>query len=78
MNLTKEQLTKKKTKTSNYGTNTVTITDATGKEVSYFLEPWIKNRFDNKIIPDLRDRDKDCIIPIDGKEGSGKSTLGIQ
>ncbi len=66
-------------KTSNYGKNVVTIKDPkTKKEISYFLEPWIKNRFDNKILPDLQKRDKDCIIAVDGKEGSGKSTLGIQ
>lgn len=67
-----------KMKTSNYGTNVVTIEYPKGKEVSYFLEPWIKEKFDKKIIPDLRDKDKDCIIAVDGKEGSGKSTLGLQ
>lgn len=79
MNLTKEQLTKKKMTTSNYGKNVVEITDIkTGNKVSYYLEPWIKDRFDNKVIKDLQKNDKDCIIAIDGKEGSGKSTLGLQ
>lgn len=77
MNLEKEQPTKTKTKTSNYGKNVVTIKDGT-KEVSYYLEPWIKEKFDNKIIPDLQKKDKDCIVALDGKEGTGKSTLGIQ
>lgn len=59
--------------------NVVTIIEPkTGFEVSYFLEPWIKKRFDEKIIPELEKKDKDCVIAIDGKEGSGKSTLGLQ
>ncbi|HED06271.1 MAG TPA: hypothetical protein ENI61_06280 [Ignavibacteria bacterium] len=59
--------------------NVVTIINPkTKKEVSFFIEPWIKNRFDKKIIPDLEEKNKDCVIVIDGKEGSGKSTLGLQ
>jgi hypothetical protein len=59
--------------------NVVTIIDPnTKKEVSYFIEPWVKKKFDEKIIPDLHERDKDCVIAIDGTEGSGKSTLGLQ
>lgn len=65
--------------TSRYGMNTVTITTPkTGEEITYYLEPWVKVRFDKKIIPDLHKKDKDSIIAIDGKEGSGKSTLGMQ
>lgn len=71
----KEQVGKKKTTTS----NVVYIKDPnTGKEVHYYLEGWVKKRFDEKVIPDLHKKDKDCIITIDGKEGSGKSTLGLQ
>jgi hypothetical protein len=65
----------KKTMTS----NVVTIKDPkTKKEVSYYLEGWVKDRFDKKVIPDLHKKDKDCIVAVDGKEGSGKSTLGLQ
>ena len=65
--------------TSNYGTNVVTVKDPkTKKEVSYFLEPWIKKKFDEKIIPDIQKKDKDAVIVIDGNEGSGKSTVGLQ
>ena len=65
--------------TSNYGINSVTIKDpSTKKEISYFMEPWIKKKFDEKIIPDIQKKDKDCVIAIDGKEGSGKSTLALQ
>lgn len=63
---------------NNYGTNTVTVSDCGERESTFFIEPWIKERFDNKIIPDIRKRDKDCVIAIDGNEGSGKSTLGLQ
>ena len=59
--------------------NVVTIIDPkTKKEVNYFIEPWIRNRFDNKVLPDLNKNDRDCIIAIDGTEGSGKSILAIQ
>lgn len=75
MNWVKGHLGRRKMTTS----NVVQITDPkTNEKISYFLEPWIKNRFDNKVIPDLKKRDKDCIIAIDGREGSGKSTLGLQ
>ncbi len=75
MKLEKEQVGKKKTKTS----NVVHIKDPnTGREISYYLEGWVKRRFDEKVIPDLHKKDKDCIITIDGKEGTGKSTLGLQ
>ncbi|MFW6130315.1 MAG: hypothetical protein ACOC56_03950, partial [Atribacterota bacterium] len=81
-----EQVMKMKTMISNNNyrkqgktPNVITIIEPkTKKEVSYFIEPWIKNRFDNKIIPDLEKKDKDCIIAFDGKEGSGKSFLAIQ
>jgi len=49
-----------------------------GKPIQYFLEDWVKKRFDDKIIPELQKKDKDCVIAIDGSEGSGKSTIGLQ
>jgi len=64
--------------TSNSSINSVSRLDKNGKEVTYFLEPWIKNRFDKKIIPDITEKDKDCVIAIDGPEGAGKSTIGLQ
>lgn len=65
-------------KTSNYGENSVTINKDSKNETKYFLEPWIKKKFDEKIIPELYKDDKDCIICVDGKEGGGKSTIGLQ
>lgn len=75
MKSVKEQPTKKKTKTS----NVVHIKDPnTENEVSYYLEGWVRKRFDDKVIPDLYKKDKDCVIAIDGGEGTGKSTLALQ
>lgn len=66
-------------KYNNEGTNTITIEETkTGKKVTYFIEPWIKAKFDNKVIPDITKKDKDAVMVIDGNEGSGKSTLGLQ
>lgn len=42
------------------------------------MEDWIHKSFIKKIIPDLRKNDKDCILVVDGKEGTGKSTIGLQ
>ena len=59
--------------------NTVVIKDPKSKkEITYFLEPWIKRKFDDKILPDIQKKDKDCIIAFDGKEGSGKTTVALQ
>jgi len=65
--------------TSNYGTNTVKIVDPkTKKEVSYYLEPWVREKFDKKVIPELKTKDKDFFAAFDGIEGSGKSTIAMQ
>jgi len=65
--------------TSNYGTNTVKVIDPkTKKEVSYYLEPWVREKFDKKVIPELKTKDKDFFAAFDGVEGSGKSTLAMQ
>ena len=48
------------------------------KPITYFMEDWLKKRFDQKVIPDLEKKDKDCIIAIDGGEGTGKSWLAMQ
>ncbi len=75
MNLGKEQVGMMKMTIS----NVVTIKDPKKKiEISFYLEKWVKKRFDNKVLPDLQKKDKDCVIVIDGVEGSGKSTLGLQ
>lgn len=75
MNSEKEPVGKKKTTTS----NVVTIIDPNnGKKINYYLEGWVKEKFDKKVIPNLKFKDNDYVIAIDGAEGSGKSTLGLQ
>lgn len=46
--------------------------------IKYYIDERLKNNIDNKIIPDLQKKDKDCFIAIDGNEGSGKSTIALQ
>lgn len=41
----------------------------TGKEIQYHLDTRLKANLDNKIIPSLMKKDKDCFICVDGKEG---------
>jgi len=55
------------------------ITDPkTGKLITYSMNPRLKHNLDTKIIPSLHQKDKDCFFVLDGNEGSGKSTLGMQ
>jgi len=48
------------------------------KIIKYYLDARLKNSLDEKVIPDLQKKDKDCFIAIDGEEGSGKSTFAFQ
>lgn len=43
----------------------------------YYMEDRLKKNL-NKIKEDLSKKDKDCVLVIDGKEGSGKSTFAFQ
>lgn len=54
------------------------VLDNERKKLQYYIEPRLKKNLDLKIIPSLRDKDKDCFLAIDGREGSGKSTLAMQ
>jgi len=49
-----------------------------GIHINYYMEPRLKKNFDEKIIPSLLQKDKDCVLAVDGNEGSGKSTLALQ
>lgn len=49
-----------------------------GYEINYYIDDKVKNIVDNKIKPSLQKKDKDCVICIDGGEGTGKSTLALQ
>lgn len=48
------------------------------KPITYFIEDKLKRSLDSKVIPSLTKKDKDCVIVIDGPEGSGKSTFALQ
>jgi hypothetical protein len=50
----------------------------TNNLIEYYMDDRLKNNLDNKVIPSLQKRDKDCFIVIDGKEGTGKSTVALQ
>jgi len=61
----------------------VTINDSIyeknyGKKISYYLEPRLKIRTDQKIRGVLKQDDKDFFAIVDGKEGSGKSWFSFQ
>lgn len=56
---------------------TVTIPN-TEPKISYYMEPRLRVSLDQKIIPSLHKKDKDCVFIIDGAEGGGKSTLAFQ
>ena len=45
---------------------------------SYFMEDRLKKTLITKIRPLLHEKDEDCVIAIDGGEGTGKSTLAFQ
>lgn len=61
------------------GNVSVEVTDTkTGYVSTYSMSTRLKKNLDVKIIPDLKQRDKDCVLIVDGKEGSGKSTLAMQ
>jgi len=59
---------------------TVKILDDETKEIlsEYYMDSRLKFNLDEKVIKSLQKKDKDCVIVMDGKEGSGKSTFAIQ
>lgn len=54
------------------------IVNKDGSEIEYYIDDRLKNSLDKKVIPSLQDKDKDFVICIDGREGSGKSTMALQ
>jgi hypothetical protein len=48
------------------------------RPVTYYIDDRIQKNLQNKVILQLEKKDKDCVICIDGAEGSGKSTFGFQ
>ena len=57
----------------------VKITDPnTGIVYSYFMEKRLVKNLKERVIPLLREKDHDYVMIVDGREGSGKSTLSFQ
>ena len=48
------------------------------KPITYYMDDRLKKQIDEKVKPDLAKKDKDIVILLDGHEGSGKTTLGLQ
>ncbi len=60
-------------------TSVVTVTNPKNNEsVSFYLNKRLRKNLDEKIIPSLLKKDKDCFLVVDGSEGAGKSTLALQ
>jgi len=57
---------------------TCKISDSTGFTTDYYMEDRLKRNLDEKVIKSLKQKDKDCVLVIDGREGGGKSTLAFQ
>lgn len=57
----------------------VTVVDPkTGFEISYSMNSRLKRNLDRNVIAALEKENKDCVIIVDGLEGSGKSTFAMQ
>jgi len=54
------------------------ITDPTGFSIEYYMEDRLKRNLEEKVIPALQKQDKDYVLCIDGREGSGKSWFAFQ
>jgi hypothetical protein len=46
--------------------------------IEYYMDDKLLRSLDKKVIPSLRDKDKDFVLCVDGREGSGKSTFALQ
>ena len=61
------------------GNALVSITDPnTGYVSEYSMDKRLKRNLDDKILPSLKTKDKDYVVVVDGREGSGKTTFAIQ
>lgn len=47
-------------------------------KISYYMDDRLERNIKLKIIPSLGNKDKDCVVCVDGPEGAGKSTLAMQ
>ena len=49
------------------------VDEKTGNIIEYHINDRLKNSLDKKVIPSLHTKDKDFVICVDGREGSGKT-----
>jgi len=50
----------------------------TGFDISFSMSSRLKRNLDKNVINALKKENKDCVIIVDGREGSGKSTFAMQ
>lgn len=50
----------------------------TGFDISFSISSRLKRNLDKNVINALKKENKDCVIIVDGREGSGKSTFAMQ
>ncbi len=61
------------------GNASVEVVDPkTGYVSEYSMSIRLRRNLEDKVIQNLQKKDKDCIIVVDGREGTGKSTLAFQ
>jgi len=53
------------------------IDPETKEKISYYLDDRLQHNLKNKVLPALTKQDKDFFMIVDGKEGSGKSTIAL-
>jgi hypothetical protein len=58
--------------------NIVIQTKNPNEPITFYMNDRLNNVLEKKLIPDLKNKDKDAVIVIDGGEGAGKSTLAFQ
>jgi hypothetical protein len=54
------------------------LDERTGNEIEYYMDDRLLRSLEKKVIPSLHEKDKDFVICVDGREGSGKSTFALQ
>lgn len=57
---------------------TETIKDSKGNVWEFYVDPLLKKFIDRAVKPRITKRDQDYVLLIDGVEGTGKSTFGLQ
>lgn len=56
----------------------VQVKEPNGKEVVFYMDGILKEQLDRHVIKNLKKKDKDWVIVVDGEEGVGKSVFAMQ